>query len=62
MWPRGVKKEDAHIDEWVKDVAPSAELRTWFGHDPQKWDEFQHRYTAELDANKEVGLSRMKEV
>lgn len=51
MWPRGVKKEDAAIDRWVKEAAPSTELRRWFGHDPGKWAEFQERYRAELDAN-----------
>lgn len=51
LWPRGVKKEAARIDAWPKDVAPSTELRTWFNHDPAKWDEFQARYQHELDAN-----------
>lgn len=51
LWPRGVKKEELHADEWVKEVAPSTELRQWFGHDPDKWPEFQKRYTAELDKN-----------
>lgn len=54
LWPRGLTKERAKIDIWLKDIAPSAELRTWFGHDPAKWDEFQKRYVAELDANKET--------
>ena len=48
LWPRGVSKVDAHFDAWLKDVAPSAKLRTWFGHDPEKWAEFGRRYTAEL--------------
>lgn len=48
LWPRGVKKENAHIDLWLKDVAPSGQLRKWFGHDPQKWDEFKQRYTSEM--------------
>lgn len=51
LWPRGVKKEALRVDGWLKDAAPSSALRTWFGHDPQRWDEFQHRYEAELDAN-----------
>jgi uncharacterized protein YeaO (DUF488 family) len=51
IWPRGVKKEQLAIDGWLKDVAPSDELRRWFGHDPQKWPEFQERYTRELDQN-----------
>jgi uncharacterized protein YeaO (DUF488 family) len=48
LWPRGIKKEDAQIDEWMKDIAPSAELRKWFGHDPKKWGEFKKRYFSEL--------------
>lgn len=49
IWPRGVKKEDLQIEGWLKEVAPSDELRRWFGHDPEKWPEFQERYHAELD-------------
>ena len=49
LWPRGVKKEDAKIDLWCKDIAPSNDLRKWFGHNPAKWDEFRHRYFEELD-------------
>jgi uncharacterized protein YeaO (DUF488 family) len=48
LWPRGVSKEKAHLDAWMKDIAPSTELRRWFGHDPARWDEFQRRYRAEL--------------
>lgn len=48
MWPRGVAKADAKIDLWLKAIAPSSELRKWFGHDPDKWDTFQHRYRDEL--------------
>lgn len=51
LWPRGIKKADAHVDRWLKELAPSAELRTWFDHDPAKWDEFQRRYEAELLAH-----------
>lgn len=50
LWPRGVSKENAAIDEWLQEVAPSAELRRWFGHDPQKWREFRRRYRRELQA------------
>lgn len=50
LWPRGVKKDALRLDAWFKDVAPSTELRQWFGHDPAKWMEFQRRYFAELDA------------
>lgn len=48
LWPRGVSKEAAHLDDWMKDIAPSTDLRKWFGHDPARWDEFQSRYRAEL--------------
>ncbi len=48
IWPRGLRKDAARFDEWAKDVAPSSELRTWYGHDPAKFDEFCRRYTAEL--------------
>jgi uncharacterized protein YeaO (DUF488 family) len=48
LWPRGVKKEAAAIDRWAKDLAPSAGLRKWFGHDPRRWEEFRRRYRAEL--------------
>ena len=51
LWPRGVTKSDASIDLWLKDLAPSTELRKWFGHDPKKWSEFQKRYRAELKGN-----------
>ncbi len=53
LWPRGIKKQDAKIDFWAKDLAPSNELRKWFNHDHEKWDEFRRRYFAELDANPE---------
>lgn len=49
VWPRGIKKEDLGHDEWLKDAAPSPDLRKWFGHDPDKFDEFAERYRAELD-------------
>jgi uncharacterized protein YeaO (DUF488 family) len=49
LWPRGIKKEDLPLDGWLKDVAPSDDLRHWFGHDPDKWDEFRRRYFAELN-------------
>lgn len=48
LWPRGVKKTDAVIDEWMKEIAPSAELRKWFGHDPERWHEFRRRYKSEI--------------
>lgn len=49
MWPRGVRKEELSDVTWLKDVAPSAELRMWFGHDPTRWEEFRKRYRAELE-------------
>lgn len=52
LWPRGISKRKAALDEWVKDVAPSAALRKWFGHDPERWTEFRRRYRAELKGNK----------
>lgn len=51
LWPRGLRKEDAALDEWMKEIAPSAQLREWFGHDPDRWPEFQRRYAAELRAH-----------
>lgn len=51
LWPRGVKKDDLGLDAWLRDVAPSTELRKWFGHQVERWDEFRARYRAELDAN-----------
>jgi uncharacterized protein YeaO (DUF488 family) len=48
IWPRGIKKADAKVDLWLRDIAPSTELRHWFKHDPEKWDEFQRRYAKEL--------------
>ena len=53
LWPRGLTKEKADVDLWLKEVAPSTELRKWFSHDPGKWDEFQKRYFKELKSNKE---------
>lgn len=49
IWPRGLKKGDAAIERWVREVAPSTELRQWFGHDPARWNEFRRRYRAELE-------------
>jgi len=54
LWPRGVKKASLHLDAWLKDVAPSTELRQWFGHDPKKWEEFRQLYRAELERHPEV--------
>ncbi len=54
LWPRGISKDAAHIDLWLKEVAPSTNLRTWFGHDPSKWKEFRDRYFVELGDNPEA--------
>ncbi len=54
LWPRGLSKEAAQLDAWVKQVAPSDELRKWFGHEPAKWGEFRRRYFAELDEKPEA--------
>jgi len=59
LWPRGLTREKARIDVWLKDVAPSNDLRKWFAHDPAKWVEFQKRYAAELKAYPE-GLAVLK--
>lgn len=50
LWPRGIRRDDLACTTWLPDVAPSTELRRWFGHDPERWDEFRRRYIAELDA------------
>jgi uncharacterized protein YeaO (DUF488 family) len=55
LWPRGVSREKAALDLWLKDLAPSPNLRTWFGHDPTKFEEFRVRYAEELRANPAVG-------
>lgn len=60
LWPRGLTKEKAAADIWLKDIAPSTELRKWFSHDPKKWEEFKTRYTAELQKNIEA-LAQLKE-
>ena len=61
VWPRGLRRDAARLDEWAKDVAPSTELRTWYGHDPAKFDEFKRRYTAELDEpGAREGLTRLR--
>jgi uncharacterized protein YeaO (DUF488 family) len=57
LWPRGVKKASLPLDGWLKEVAPSTELRKWFSHDPAKWDEFRRRYFAELKAHPEAWKS-----
>jgi uncharacterized protein YeaO (DUF488 family) len=54
LWPRGVSKADAAIDEWIKEIAPSTALRKWFGHDPARWAEFRRHYAKELRGNPEL--------
>jgi len=52
LWPRGIKKEGAHIDIWLKEIAPSTALRKWFNHEPEKWEEFRRKYHDELNVSK----------
>lgn len=61
IWPRGLSKDAAGINEWIKDIAPSTELRKWFGHDPEKWPEFKKRYFKELKDHKEQ-VAYLKEI
>ena len=61
IWPRGVSRQKLAPDLWLKEIAPSTELRKWFGHDPARWDEFRHRYRAELDANPQP-VARLREL
>jgi uncharacterized protein YeaO (DUF488 family) len=61
LWPRGISKENADVDLWLKEIAPSTELRKWFQHDPAKWKEFGERYRKELSKEKE-NLRRIKEI
>jgi uncharacterized protein YeaO (DUF488 family) len=62
LWPRGISKEKAELDLWLKDVAPSPELRKWFSHDPDKWKDFQKRYLAELKKSGDaIDLLKQKE-
>lgn len=60
LWPRGLRKENAKVDEWLKEVSPSTELRKWYSHDPAKWTEFKTRYWSELDSEK-VAVSGLAE-
>ena len=63
LWPRGLSKERAHVDLWLKEIAPSNELRTWFGHEPAKFDEFRQRYEAELTSGPaHDALTRLREL
>ncbi|HLT11485.1 MAG TPA: DUF488 family protein [Micromonosporaceae bacterium] len=61
LWPRGKRREDLHIDEWLRDVAPSNELRRWYGHDPKRFAEFRRRYLAELQRpEQQEAVSRLR--
>ncbi|WP_106399485.1 DUF488 domain-containing protein [Actinocorallia populi] len=63
VWPRGVSKEKARLDEWLKDVAPSTELRRWYGHDPEKFAEFRRRYLKELhDAGHREAVDHLRDL
>jgi uncharacterized protein YeaO (DUF488 family) len=63
LWPRGLSKERAHLDQWCKQVAPSPELRKWYGHEPDRFDEFTRRYRAELDAPERAeALAHLREL
>lgn len=61
LWPRGISKEKAPWDEWMKDIGPSNELRKWFGHDPAKWEEFKTSYRKELSSRKDL-LLRLRQL
>lgn len=61
LWPRGLSKESAAIDEWLRELAPSNELRRWFGHDPARWNEFRRRYAAELAPQREA-IARLRQL
>jgi uncharacterized protein YeaO (DUF488 family) len=61
LWPRGVSKSEAAIDKWMKDIAPSTELRKWFGHDPERWPEFRRRYRAEIAGHSDL-LAELREL
>ena len=54
LWPRGISKDVARIDEWLKEIAPSNELRKWFGHEPARWEEFRKRYSQEIERHGEL--------
>jgi uncharacterized protein YeaO (DUF488 family) len=60
LWPRGMKKEEVAVDEWLKEVAPSDTLRKWFAHDPQKWKTFQDKYKAELQSHETLLKALLK--
>lgn len=61
LWPRGLSKEKAHVDHWIREIAPSDALRKWFGHDPERWPSFRERYFRELDAAPEA-LAELRQI
>ncbi|MGB6057780.1 MAG: DUF488 domain-containing protein [Microthrixaceae bacterium] len=63
IWPRGISKENAHLDDWCKEVAPSTELRKWYDHDPEKFEEFRSRYSKELEGEEPAAaLAHLREL
>ncbi|MGW0084072.1 DUF488 domain-containing protein [Streptomyces sp. NPDC003393] len=63
VWPRGMRKDDAHLDEWLRDVAPSSDLRKWYAHEPSRFPEFRRRYLAELrDAGHRQAAERLRDI
>ncbi len=62
LWPRGARKDKAKIDLWLKDIAPSDKLRKWFGHDPEKWDEFKRRYYCELNSRGREAVEKLGDI
>lgn len=62
LWPRGVKKDAVHLDHWLKNVAPSPELRKWFNHDEEKFEEFSTRYRKELNASEEEDVDKLQKL
>lgn len=62
LWPRGLTKEKASVDLWLKEIAPTTELRKWFGHDPEKWSDFKEKYTAELKKNNDPVSTLQKKI
>lgn len=61
LWPRGLSKETANIDLWMKDIAPTSALRKWYGHDPKKWEGFRKKYLAELESERGV-LNQLRDI
>lgn len=62
LWPRGLAKADAQLDQWMKEVGPSTELRQWFGHDAARWDEFRERYRAELREHANDYVTQLRDI